>query len=122
MTAADDGGPLLDASARTLGARPLIDIPSEGTDIVEPGGGGMSVSLGDPMLLPVHRRPAAFDGTGVDPVFAIGVAEVGANLVWRMDPDGPSGHGFLEPLRRMPFNEYQDALWATRNSWRRVDK
>lgn len=122
MTPGDDGLPRLGASARTLGARPVIDTPGDGTDVVEPGTGGMSATADDPMLLPIHRRPAAFHGTGPDPVYAIEAADLGADLTWRTDPDGPSGHGFLEPVRRMPFTEYQHALWATRPSWHRVDE
>ena len=105
---------------RTLGARPSIDVPGDATDDVEPGTGGMSATIGDPRLLPAHRRPAAFDGSGLDPVFAIEVADLGEDLRWEPDQDGPSGHGFVEPVRRMPFGEYQDALWATRPGWRRV--
>lgn len=100
----------------------MIDTPGDSTDVVEPGTGGMSATADDPMLLPVHRRPNAFNGTGSDPVYAIEAADLGPDLTWRLDPDGPSGHGFVEPVRRMPFNEYQDALWATRSSWHRVDE
>lgn len=116
-----DGGPRVDESARTLGARPWIDVPGDGSDPVEPNTGGMSVSSGSPQNLPVHRRPSTFAGTGADPVFSIEVPEIGHDLRWRADSEGLSGHGFLEPARRMPFHEYQEALWATRSRWRRVD-
>ena len=121
MTPDEDGRPTVDASARTLGARPLIDVPGDASDAVDPGTGGMSVSIGVPDGLPAHRRPAGFGGSGVDPVFAIDVAELGPDLHWRADQDGPSGHGFVEPVRRMAFNDYQQALWATRSRWHRVD-
>ena len=122
MTQDSDSGPMIDASARTLGARPSIDVPGDVADDTEPGTGGMSASLGDPMRLPRHRRPPEFGGSGPDPVFAIDLAALGPDLGWRSDPDGPLGHGFVEPVRRMPFSEYQEALWATRSRWRRVDK
>ena len=99
MKADDDGGPNLDASARTLGARHSIDIPGDSSDDIEPGTGGMSTSIGDPSRLPTHRRPAAFGGSGLDPVFAINPTEPGEDLAWRADPDGPLGHGFLKPVR-----------------------
>jgi hypothetical protein len=121
MTPDRDGSPMIDASARTLGARPSIDVPGDAADYVEPAAGGMSASIGDPEHLPLHRRPAAFGGSGADPVFSIDVSDLGEDLRWRADPDGPLGHGLLEPVRRMPFNEYQEALWATRARWRRVD-
>lgn len=122
MTADEDGLPMVGATARTLGARPRIDVPGDPTDEVEPQSGGMSGTVGDPSKLPIHRRPAAFGGTGSDPVFVIDLADLGPDLVWRADGNGPSGHGFLEPVRRMPFNEYQEALRATRSRWRRVDR
>lgn len=121
MTADQDGLPVVAASARGLGARPRIDVDGDASDLVEPASGGMSVTFGNPTDLPIHRRPPAFGGTGSDPVYAIDVADLGADLVWRADPDGPSGHGFLEPVRRMPFNEYQEALRATRSRWQRVE-
>ena len=86
MTADDDGLPTLDESARTLGGRPSLDVPGDSTDSVEPGSGGMSVSLGEPMLLPMHRRPPSFGGTGRDPVFWIDASMLGEDLRWREDP------------------------------------
>ena len=117
-----DGGPRVGASARTLGMRPRIDVPGDASDLIDPGVGGMSASLGDPMLLPIHRRPPEFEGTGADAVFSIEVLELGPDLRWREDPDGPSGHGFVEPVRTMPFKDVQESIWATRARWRRVDR
>lgn len=81
----------------------------------------MSATSGSPTSLPIHRRPPSLGGTGRGPVFALEVDALGANLRWRRDPDGPSGHGFVEPVRRMPFTEYQQALWATRPHWKLVE-
>lgn len=121
MIADGDGLPRLDESARTLGARPAIDVPSADTEEVDIQQGGMSATSGSPANLPIHRRPPSIGGTGRDPIFAIEVEALGVNLLWRRDPDGPSGHGFLEPVRRMPFAEYQQALWATRPHWKLVE-
>lgn len=121
MTPDDDGAPRLGASARTLGVRPLIDVPGDASDFVEPGTGGMSLSIETPDNLPSHRRPPAFGGTGADPIFAINATDLGSDLRWRTDTDGPLGHGFVEPVRRMTFSDFQDALWASRARWRRVD-
>ncbi|MEO5965070.1 MAG: hypothetical protein ABIR11_06360 [Candidatus Limnocylindrales bacterium] len=115
-----DGLPMLDESARTLGARPQIDVPDDAADDVESGTGGMSVAIGSPSALPAHRRPPALGGSGRDRVYSIGTGELGAELRWRRDPVGPSGHGFIEPVRRMAFSDYQAALWATRPHWEEV--
>ena len=121
MLSDQDGLPQVDASARTLGARPAIDVPGDASDEIDRFEGGMSASSGQPDNLPTHRRPPAFGGTGPDPIFAIRHGDLGHDLRWREDPAGPSGHGFLEPVRRMLFSEYQEALWATRSGWQRWD-
>ena len=77
MVPDENGAPMLDASARTLGARAMIDVPGDAADIVEPGSGGMSASSGGPEHLPEHRRPNAFGGTGADPVFAADIGNLG---------------------------------------------
>lgn len=120
MLVDEDGQPRLGASSRTLGVRPLIDVPGDAADAVDPGVGGMSASIDDPMLLPTHRRPRAFGGTGPDPVFAIELGALGPDLEWRAELEGPSGHGFVEPVRTMAFAEYQEAIWATRPRWWQV--
>ncbi len=116
MSTADDRAPDLGATSRTLGARPRIDVPGDASDEVEPGSGGMSVSSGGPDRLPDHRRPANLGGAGKAPVFVITASSLGPDLQWRPDePDGPLGHGFVEPVRRMRFSEYREGLWATRS-------
>lgn len=121
MTPDDDGLPRVDASARTLGARPSIDVPGDGADDVDPGMGGMSVAIGAAHFLPEHRRPTNLGGSGADPVFMIEAGELGPDLRVRADEDGPSGHGFVEPVFRMGFDDYQEAIWASRPGWQRVD-
>lgn len=83
--------------------------------------GGISVSPGDPMKLPRHRRPPAFDGVGRDPVWRIRTSDLGTNLAHRPDQANPAGHGFVEPARGMSFEAYQTALEATRDRWQLVD-
>lgn len=112
-------GPVADANARALGARPGIDIPVTTNGMVRPGLGGMSVSPDSPMNLPRHRRPPEWSGTGKDPVWAISSDALGSALEYYPDPDD-SSHGFIEPARPMTFNEYQEQLRATRSAWRLV--
>jgi hypothetical protein len=101
-----------------LGARPGIDLlVIDG--MVGPGEGGISVSPDDPRRLPSFRRPPELDGTGRDPVFAIDEQDLGPDLIYRPDPRNPDGHGFIEPVRPMPFEVYQQALIATQSAWRR---
>lgn len=121
MQAAEDGYPILGAGTRTLGSRPGIDIPVEDGH-VKPEAGGMSVSPNYPMNLPQHRRPPPFGGTGRDPVFVIDDGDLGPALRHRPDPDGPSVHGFVEPRATMSFEDYQAAIWGTRESWTKVDR
>jgi hypothetical protein len=120
MRSSAEGLPLKQQSSRALGARPHIDIPIDRIGCVDPGMGGMSVSPDDLMHLPDHRRPPEHGGTGRDPVWVIDEVDLGAGLVYRPDPDMPDLHGFVEPAKRMRFEEYVEALYATAGSWRRV--
>jgi hypothetical protein len=123
MKPGPDGFPIADESPRTLGSRLNgEDIPVSRDGNVEQRTGGMSVSPDDPTRLPWHRRPPEWGGTGKDPVYQIEAEALGRELVYRPDPDDPQGHGFVEPVRWMPFEEYQRALWETRREWTRVTK
>jgi hypothetical protein len=46
--------------------------------------------------------------------------ELPDDLVYRPDPANPDGHGFIEPTRRVPFEEYRQAIHGTRSLWRRL--
>jgi hypothetical protein len=117
MKADPNGLPAIGPSSRTLGVRPGIDVPAAGPgDVVLPGQEGMSVAPDDPLLLPIIRRPPGFGGTGRDPVWMIDEADLGADLVYRPDPNR-AGHGFVEPSRPMTLDEYQHALAATQPHW-----
>lgn len=118
---AEDGLPAPGATARTLGARPGIDIVVDKSGMVRPGTGGVSVSPGDPRNLPRHRRPPEFGGLGRDPVWRIRTSDLGPELAYEPDPRNPSGHGFVEPAYDMPYEAFQAALEATRDRWELVD-
>jgi hypothetical protein len=118
MRRGSDGFPLAAESARALGARREIDIEVDEDSRVQPASGGMSASPNSPANLPRHRRPPEWGGTGLDPVWEISSARLGAGLVYRADPLEPETHGFIEPDRPMRFEEYQGALAETRHDWR----
>jgi hypothetical protein len=120
MKEGDDGLPVLGAGARYLGARRGIDIPVDENGLVGPGNDGMSVAPDSIDNLPRLRRPPSHGGSGVDPVFVLSESVLGPDLYYRPDPERPAGHGFVEPARRMSFDEYQRAIWATRLAWVKV--
>ncbi|MFT5431746.1 MAG: hypothetical protein ACI9OJ_002444 [Myxococcota bacterium] len=119
MKAALDGRPELDATARTLGARPGRDIVVEESGFVRPGPNGMSVTLDEPRRLPRHRRPRSLGGEGRDPLFRMcSKTLLPSSLVLRRDEDRPETlHGMLTPAEQCRFTEYQTALHSTRPHW-----
>lgn len=118
MTEAN-GQPAVGGNARSLGARPNVDIPIDEDGRVHPKTGGVSVAESDPMTLPAHRRPPSLGGTGKDPVWAIYEDALGDRLALNDDPEIPN-HGWLEPATSMTFTNYQAALSETASSWRRI--
>jgi hypothetical protein len=110
------GRPVIGPSARTLGARPDVDLPVIGRH-VQPCTGGVSVAPDDWRNLPKHRRPTLLGGTGLDPVWQITTDLLLPELVFR--PDQPH-HGLLEPSREMTLEEYQGAVASTVDHWRRI--
>lgn len=88
--------------------------------MVQPGAGGLSVSPESPYHLPAHRRPPAFGGTGLDPVWALRIAALPVTLTYRPDPAIPLHHGFIEPATPMALAMYQRELAATRELWQMV--
>lgn len=119
MREGDDGGPLVGADARSLGAR-ARDIQQHRDGSVYPEQGGMSVSPLPPENLPRHRRPERFGGSGKDAVWALETDELPSQLMYRPDPSKPETHGFIEPAYRMTFERYQLELEATSYMWSRV--
>ena len=99
MKAAGDALPVIEATARGLGARPGVDIPlADG--MVAPATGGMSVTADDPSKLPRHRLPVKMGGEGRDPVFQLDRAQLPTTLVVRRDEPNAAYHAFVEPALR----------------------
>ncbi len=117
MKTAGDGHPEPGRTARTLSARPGIDIPVSVDGLVVGGEGGMSVAPDSPENLPAHRRAPEHGGTGKDPIWELDVTELGVHLVYREDPLMPGVHGFVEPALPTTFDAYESALLATRHAW-----
>lgn len=118
MKTAHDGLPESGRSARMLGVRPGIDIPVAVDGTVAGGFGGMSVAPDSPMHLPAHRRPPEHGGTGKDPIWQLDVEALGDDLVYREDPQLSGEHGFIEPAGPMTLQQYESALFTTRDAWR----
>jgi hypothetical protein len=110
------GGPLIGPTARTLGVRPGVDIPVV-SGRVRPNTGGMSVAPDRPENLHPLRRPAAYGGSGKDPLWALCLDDLGLNLVFRQDS---AKHGLIEPARDMPELDYQQWLADTKPFWTRL--
>jgi hypothetical protein len=111
------GGPMVGPTARTLGARPHVDVIFDSAGLVHPGTGGLSVAPDRPENLHPLRRPPAYGGSGKDPVWYIGVGSLGPDLQFRQD--SPT-HGLIEPTRPMPLDGFQDALARTRSAWKKL--
>jgi hypothetical protein len=126
MIADEDGLPMLGKTGRYLCCRSSgkfrdLDIGEDGT--VGPGDGGVSVSPPPVHNLHPSKRPPTSehpDGYGEDPIFELETEELPGELEYRADPKDPDRHGFIEASRRMPFEEYQRAIQATRTLWRHV--
>lgn len=120
MMADEDGMPTTGTTGRYLGVRPGVDVPVGPDGFVEPETEGMSVVPPPLDNLQPHRRPPEFGGTGKDSVFELETDELPEEPRYRPDPANPEGHGFVEPARRISFEEYQRLLHATRALWRVV--
>ena len=117
-----DDLPTVEPSGRGLGVRPRIDLPVEEDGQVGPGTGGMSVSPGSIWFLPPHRRPRRLGqgstGRDEDVVFTVQRGRLdGHGLGFRPDPNRPLQHGFVEPMERVPWSRYEQALTSTRPDW-----
>lgn len=103
-----DGLPAIGETGRYLGVRPGVDILVAPDGFVDSGTEGMSVVPPPVENLVDHRRPPDFGGTGKDPGFELDTEDL------------PEGHGFIEPARRVSFEEYRRAIHQTRTLWRRL--
>ena len=116
-----DGLPVMESNGRGLGIRPGIDVAaSNDHDLVQPGEGGISISPGDPLHLPRHRRPPALQGTGKDPVWVLDIDTLDPELSFRPDRTNSAHHGFLEPAHLVTLVQYQQGIARTRTSWTKV--
>jgi hypothetical protein len=113
----ESGRPRCGAQGSLLGARSGRDIIPDASNLVGRGTGGMSVTPDDPKLLPPHARPERLGGLGKLPIFGLKTDRLGEALAYRADPDAPDRHGFVEPSRQMPFEDYQAALAGTQRDW-----
>lgn len=129
MIVAPDDKPLVENSARGLGVRvgtqPTDDLATNHNGNVQPESGGMSVakSWRD---LELHRIPKRLRhlvpmaaGSNRDRCWRMGQGEFASgpitnDLQLRRDR---LTHGFIEPAREVPLNEYLAALAATRDQW-----
>jgi hypothetical protein len=77
---------------------------------------GMSTSLSIESL-PAFRRPAAFGGTGRDPLWQIEDSNIGGDLEAVQDS---ATHVSIMPRATMLLEKYETALANTRNDWQKV--
>jgi hypothetical protein len=135
----DGTRPQIGRGAALLGVRfgPNMDVNPDEQGLVGPGEGGMSVSP-NPDTLPPHRLPrrlrAIFptrfrDASGPNALHCWWMGEgpfvpdrIANGLRLRLDPDKPEQHGFVEPDVRMNADEYESALQATRDEWRKWEE
>jgi hypothetical protein len=113
------------------------DINQDSNGCVHPGQGGMSVAP-NVDALPPHRLPerlrAAYphrfpDAVGTNTLrcwqMGAGAFEVSAvadRLLLRPDPERPNQHGLVEPNAKMLSMDYETAIEATRDQWKRWDE
>jgi hypothetical protein len=110
--------PRIGQTARELGVRPDLDIPVDPKGHVNPLTGGMSITADDPMNLPPHRRPVAYNGIGRDPVFTIEGERLTTFHSLRQDG---MYHFLVEPKYPCPFHDFQAAIHLTRPHWLILD-
>jgi hypothetical protein len=112
------------------------DIPEE-NGFVQPRTGGMSVSP-NVAALPPHRIPRRLrdknpkrfpDACGSNQLYCWWMGggpfvpgRVAQDLFFRPDPQNQKQHGFVEPERRMPVANFEAALAATRDQWKRWEE
>jgi hypothetical protein len=129
----EDGKPKIERSASALGVRVYTsgtnDIVVSSQGDVEPGRGGMSVvpSLRAFRLHQVPRRLnhliEGAEGNNTLYVWRMGTGEFTNSPVTTelmLQPDTRTvnvRHGVVEPIRKMPLDEYERALSNTRDAW-----
>ena len=119
MQEAEDGRPVIEASAEGLGVR-KDDDPYPDIEVVDgfvSPGNGMSVS-GDPSQMPKRRRHPQYGGKSKMPLFGMEEGDLPNGL--SLFPPFQAGHMVLQPTWQMPIDDYEALLEGTRSSWRRI--
>ena len=120
----EDGLPRVGSTGRTLGVRlgyPNPDFRVSPAGKVYPRSGDMSVAMLPKDNLPPHRRPPRHGGSDKKiALYKLETDDLPDELQERIDPYNSERHVFIEPARVMSFEEYQQALYATRMLWQRV--
>lgn len=126
----EHGKPAVGPSSSKLGVRVPDDIPTDDAGLVHPGTEGMSVApslatLPERMLPKRFRKQGFPAARGNDSAFVWTMGEgpfvagkVAPGLALRPDPEAPERHGFVEPERPVPLEQYETALSVTRDLWR----
>ncbi|MDN7908563.1 RHS repeat-associated core domain-containing protein [Burkholderia diffusa] len=114
MKTGGDGFPVVEPTARGLGARPGVDIPVDTNGMVHPDTGGISVAPESARNLPPHRRPESLGGTGKDCACLLNTANLPKSLRYVQDS---AKHGTIQPSTSMSLTDYQAALRSTREKW-----
>lgn len=123
MRSAADGLPRVGNVGTTLGPRVGIkgvpdDVEIQANGTVHPYSGGMSVSPHPITNFKPLRIPKRLGGVAVGvEMFELETDALPDELRYRPDPKKPERHGFIEPTRIMPFEEYQRAVQDTRHLW-----
>lgn len=115
MKPASDGKPRVGSAFALLGARVPKDIAVDSDGFVEPRTGGMS-TYEHPDYMRPEMRPPEFGGIGQIPLYLF----EGALSLQLSVRENPPHHFLVEPAERCQLRTYQDALAATRDSWRRL--
>ncbi len=135
-----DGLPKVGSAGTRLGARPeyseedidpedrikpgdkiVLDIKVSADGWVQPESGGMSAFFHPVDNIPPHRLPPKHGGD--DPkyeVYELETDDLPDELRCRPVPHNQARHVFIEPAWEMTFEEYQEALHATRGLWHPV--
>lgn len=98
----------------TLLVRVPKDIATDAGGSVAPQTGGLSVNPDSMLHVPLNlRNKPGFS------VFQIAESRLGESLLFRLD-SADVQHGFVEPSRVMPLDDYQAALQNSAPQWKIV--
>lgn len=97
--------------------RPGVDVETLDCDEeVSPEGGGLSTAPGNPLLLPVYRRPLSLGGTSKHPVWSIPRGHLPPyRLTSRTDS---TTHETVLPAEAMTLKNFESHLHDTVQDWR----